>query len=197
MNLSKGDKVGLVGRNGTGKSTLIKILTGDETAESGEVKTPKNYKIGKLDQHISFSEKTVMKECIKVLPPEDQYDEYKVEKILMGLGMSVSDMDRDPNTFSGGYQIRIQLAKVLLGRPDLLLLDELKHSVLLDDVALLFRERPLRHRALELFQFLRLRFKHVGRKLVALHNTEARVSSLARHRARKCGQTRRSKHQLQ
>jgi len=124
FNLSKGDKVGLVGRNGTGKSTLIKILTGDETADSGEVKTPKNYKIGKLDQHISFSENTVMKECLKALPPDEQYDDYKVEMILMGLGLSLKDMGNDPNTFSGGYQIRIQLAKVLLGRPDLLLLDE-------------------------------------------------------------------------
>ena len=74
FNLSKGDKVGLVGRNGTGKSTLIKILTGEETSDSGEVKTPKNYKIGKLDQHISFSKDTVMKECIQVLPFEEQYD---------------------------------------------------------------------------------------------------------------------------
>ncbi|RLA61285.1 MAG: ABC transporter ATP-binding protein [Epsilonproteobacteria bacterium] len=124
FNLSKGDKVGLVGRNGTGKSTLIKIICGAESADSGEVKIPKNYKIGKLDQHISFSKDTVMQECIQSLPVDEQYDEYKVEKILMGLGMTVEDMDKEPKTFSGGYQIRIQLAKVLLGKPDLLLLDE-------------------------------------------------------------------------
>jgi ATP-binding cassette subfamily F protein 3 len=124
FNLGKGDKIGLVGRNGTGKSTLLKILYGNETADSGEIKIPKNYKIGKLDQHISFTQDTVMKECIGSLPPDEQYDDYKVEKILMGLGMSLDDMQKSPDTFSGGYQIRIQLAKVLLGRPDLLLLDE-------------------------------------------------------------------------
>ena len=124
FNLGKGDKVGLVGRNGTGKSTLLKILYGNESADGGEIKIPKNYKIGKLDQHISFTQDTVMKECIQSLPADEQYDDYKVEKILMGLGMSLEDMQKSPETFSGGYQIRIQLAKVLLGRPDLLLLDE-------------------------------------------------------------------------
>ncbi len=122
--LGERERVGLVGRNGSGKSTLFRMILGEETPDDGTISIPKNYRIGALEQHIKFSKDTVLKECSTALQGEEIYDTYKAEKILFGLGFEKEDMDRDPNTFSGGYQIRINLAKVLLEAPNLLLLDE-------------------------------------------------------------------------
>jgi ATP-binding cassette subfamily F protein 3 len=117
-------KIGLIGRNGTGKSTLFKIILDEEGYDDGEMSIPKNYKIGTLRQHLKFSKKTVREECAQVLSEEEQYNFYKVEKILFGLGFSDEDLECDPLSFSGGYQIRINLAKLLATQPDMLLLDE-------------------------------------------------------------------------
>lgn len=122
--LGKGERIGLVGRNGSGKSTLFKILLGEELADKGEVIVPKNYRIGTLKQHLNFTEPTIIAEGMTALRPEAQFDQYKVEKMLMGLGFKITDFDRAPSDFSGGYQIRLNLAKVLLAEPDCLLLDE-------------------------------------------------------------------------
>jgi ATP-binding cassette subfamily F protein 3 len=122
--LNKGNKVGLVGRNGSGKSTLFKLILAEESPDDGEIAIPKNYKIGALKQHLVFTEKTVRAEASLALSEEDQYNVYKVEKILFGLGFSNEDLDKDPLSFSGGYQIRINLAKLLVTEPNLLLLDE-------------------------------------------------------------------------
>lgn len=124
FSIGKGEIVGLVGRNGCGKSTLIKIITHQEEADRGDISTPNGYKIGFLDQHISFSKPTLLEEAMSDLPEEMQYQTYKVEKILFGLGFGQQDMDRDPREFSGGYQLRINLTKCLLQEPNLLLLDE-------------------------------------------------------------------------
>ena len=122
--LNAGNRVGLVGRNGSGKSTLFKMITGEEHADSGEVIIPKNYKIGTLKQHLTFSEQTLREEASLALSEEMQYDTYRVEKILFGLGFSAEDLEKNPLSFSGGYQIRINLAKLLVTEPNLLLLDE-------------------------------------------------------------------------
>jgi len=124
LKLNAGNRLGLVGRNGSGKSTLFKIITGEEHPDSGEVIIPKNYKIGTLKQHLTFTEKTLRQEAALALSEEMQYDTYRVEKILFGLGFSAADLDIDPLSFSGGYQIRINLAKLLVTEPNLLLLDE-------------------------------------------------------------------------
>ena len=124
LKLNAGNCLGLVGRNGSGKSTLFKIITGEEHPDSGEVIIPKNYKIGTLKQHLTFTEKTLRQEAALALSEEMQYDTYRVEKILFGLGFSATDLDKDPLSFSGGYQIRINLAKLLVTEPNLLLLDE-------------------------------------------------------------------------
>ncbi|MGZ3787316.1 MAG: ABC-F family ATP-binding cassette domain-containing protein [Bacteriovorax sp.] len=117
------ERVGLVGRNGSGKSTLFKLVLGELSADSGEISIPKGYKLGALEQHIHFTKSTVLEECTQVLNPED-FNEHEAEKILFGLGFSDEDMQKDPKSFSGGYQIRINLTKVLLQAPDLLMLDE-------------------------------------------------------------------------
>ncbi len=122
--LGQGQRVGLVGRNGTGKSTLFKLILGEEQADDGEILIPKNYKIGALKQHLEFSEKTLVDETALALAEDDKYSIYKVEKILFGLGFSHEDLQKDPLSFSGGYQIRINLAKLLITEPNLLLLDE-------------------------------------------------------------------------
>ena len=122
--LNAGDRVGLVGRNGSGKSTLFKMILGEESHDEGEILIPKNYTIGALKQHLKFTEKTLREETALALKEEDKYSLYKVEKILFGLGFSHEDLDKNPLSFSGGYQIRINLAKLLITEPNLLLLDE-------------------------------------------------------------------------
>ena len=124
--LNPGERVGLVGRNGHGKTTLFKMILGQDHIDSGSINIPKEYKIGHLSQHITFSEKTVLKEACQSLPEtEDGIDEtYKAEVILMGLGFTMEDFSLDPLELSGGYQVRLNLAKVLVSDPNLLLLDE-------------------------------------------------------------------------
>ena len=122
--LNQGNRVGLVGRNGSGKSTLFKLVLGEESPDSGEILLPKGYKIGALKQHLEFSEKTLRDETALALSEDDKFSIYKVEKILFGLGFVEADLDKDPLSFSGGYQIRINLAKLLITEPNLLLLDE-------------------------------------------------------------------------
>lgn len=122
--MGQGEKVGLVGRNGSGKSTLLKLIRGLESPDAGDITMPRHYTIGSLDQHISFSKNSVLEECEASLSGEEIYDTYKVKKILMGLGIAEEDFHRPPQSFSGGQQIRINLAKCLLTNPSLLLLDE-------------------------------------------------------------------------
>ena len=124
LKLNAGNKVGFVGRNGTGKSTLFKIILDEEHYDSGEIIIPKNYRLGTLRQHLHFTHKTVRDECASVLTDDAVHDIYKVEKILFGLGFTQEDLDKDPLSFSGGYQIRMNLVKLLVTEPNLLLLDE-------------------------------------------------------------------------
>ncbi|MDH5464795.1 MAG: ABC-F family ATP-binding cassette domain-containing protein [Thiovulaceae bacterium] len=122
--LNAGNRIGLVGRNGSGKSTLFKLILDEEHADEGEISIPKGYKIGTLRQHLEFSEPTLREEAALALEGDAQYDTYRVEKILFGLGFVQEDLDKDPLSFSGGFQIRINLAKLLVTEPNLLLLDE-------------------------------------------------------------------------
>jgi ATP-binding cassette subfamily F protein 3 len=117
--LNPGDRVAIVGRNGTGKSTLFKVLTGQLSASEGTISKPKDYAIGYLKQHLDFTEQTLMQECKKA-----GHEDYQVEKTLFGLGFTGHDLQKAPSEFSGGFQIRIELAKCLLDQPQLLLLDE-------------------------------------------------------------------------
>lgn len=122
FSLQKGERVGFVGRNGTGKSTLFRLIMGLEAPDSGQILVPKNYTIGYLDQHIRFSKESVLEEACTSL--RELGEEYKAEIILLGLGFTLEDLEKSPHDFSGGFQLRLHLAKVLLAEPDCLLLDE-------------------------------------------------------------------------
>ncbi len=137
-----GEKVGLVGRNGYGKTTLFRIITGEEEPDEGKVFMPKNYSIGYLGQRLNFTKPTVLEEGCEGLNPEEVNAEWKVEKILSGLGFSEEDFKRDPSEFSGGFQMRIALAKVLISEPNMLLLDE--PTNFLDIVSIRWLEKFLR-----------------------------------------------------
>ena len=161
------DRIGLVGANGTGKSTLIKILAGLETLDYGSITIAKGISAGYLPQDgLSLFGRSVFAECLTVfddlrqmeqemeqltrrmseLPHEsteyaqvaDRYHrmehefqtrdgyaiEAKVGAVLTGLGFRKEDWTRQTEEFSGGWQMRLALAKLLLQRPNLLLLDE-------------------------------------------------------------------------
>ena len=124
FNVEKRERVGLVGRNGHGKSTLFRMILGDIKTDSGTITIPKRYNIGHLDQAIHFTNGTVLAEACTALPKERRNQQWMEEKILFGLGFTAADMQRPPEVFSGGYQVRLNLAKVLISGPDMLLLDE-------------------------------------------------------------------------
>ncbi|AKP49576.1 ABC-F family ATP-binding cassette domain-containing protein [Cyclobacterium amurskyense] len=157
------DKIGLVGLNGTGKSTLLKIIYGDLQPSSGEIQKAKDCSVGFLNQDLlsyqsedsildvaleAFKETlTLQEEIDKVLRAmeTDYSDEIiqklanlqerfealegytikaKAEEVLEGIGFQTADLSRPLKTFSGGWRMRVMLAKLLLEKPSLLMLDE-------------------------------------------------------------------------
>jgi ATP-binding cassette, subfamily F, member 3 len=166
--MGAGDRVGLVGKNGAGKSTMLKILAGDFKPDSGQIATEKEVKIGFLRQDIDFEQgRTVLEEAYQAftdiqivenklaeinhqLVTRTDYEsaEYSqiiedlsdfthrfellggynyvgdTEKILLGLGFKRDVFNNQTETFSGGWRMRIELAKLLLQANDILLLDE-------------------------------------------------------------------------
>jgi ATP-binding cassette subfamily F protein 3 len=124
FSLTSKQRVGLVGQNGHGKTTLFQMLNGDEQPDSGSIVIPKNYRIVYVQQLLEFTADTALEEGLQALPPQEQGHSWKVEKVLAGLGFSEEDFQRHPSQFSGGLQVRLNLVKALVSEPDLLLLDE-------------------------------------------------------------------------
>ncbi|MBT4385133.1 ABC-F family ATP-binding cassette domain-containing protein [Candidatus Peregrinibacteria bacterium] len=124
LTIGSKEKVGLIGRNGSGKSTFIKILQGFETPDHGEVEMSKSVRVQSLEQHLDFTEPTILEQVCKSLPLDAYNQEWRAESILMGLGFIKTDMQRAPDEFSSGMQVRLRLAQALVSDADLLLLDE-------------------------------------------------------------------------
>lgn len=162
------DKIALVGKNGAGKSTMLKIIAGLQKPTSGNVAMPRDTTVGYLPQHITVSDTSTVidevrsafshvdemrarldeinhqlatrtdyesdayQELIETMTSlndrlameESENFEAEMEKTLIGLGFLRSDFNRPTSEFSGGWRMRIELAKILLRRPDVLLLDE-------------------------------------------------------------------------
>jgi ATP-binding cassette subfamily F protein 3 len=166
--ITPGDRIGLVGRNGAGKSTIFKIITGNITPEKGTVNIQKSVRIGYLSQDIELvDDSTLLEEVRKAFAEKNQLDkrvhdiiveleqrtdyesdaytdlitemtdlqeklnmlemdfnEGAIENVLLGLGFKREEFDKLTSQFSGGWRMRIELAKLLLAGNDILLLDE-------------------------------------------------------------------------
>jgi ATP-binding cassette subfamily F protein 3 len=166
--INKRDKIALVGKNGAGKSTMLKIIAGLQNPTSGRVVIPEDVTVGYLPQQMEVADDTTVVDEVKkafahvdrlqaeldrlntALAERTDYesDEYQrlidhmttlterlamesgdngqaeIEKTLKGLGFTRDDFSRPTSEFSGGWRMRIELAKILLRRPDVLLLDE-------------------------------------------------------------------------
>ena len=122
--VNRRERVGVVGRNGHGKTTLFRMIIGQEEPDDGTITKPRNYRIGYVEQRISFAGETVREEAARALSHDALNEIWRVEKVLAGLGFEPADLDKRPLELSGGYQVRLNLAKVLLGDFQMLLLDE-------------------------------------------------------------------------
>ena len=174
FSIGKNEKIGLVGRNGHGKTTLLKMIVGEAEYDSGEIQIPKNYKIGYLKQHLDFKYNTVIEEVASGLPKEETDNTWKAEKVLFGLGFSKEDLTKNPSMFSGGYKIRLNLAKILLSDADMLLLDEPNNY--LDIVAIRWLVKFLKSLKGELILITHDRsfMDQVVTHTVAIHRNKAR-----------------------
>lgn len=176
--INENDKIALMGKNGAGKSTMMKIIAGVQKATKGHIRYPKEAVIAYLPQHLLTEDNcTVFEEASKafkqIFEMRDEMDrlnkeletrtdyeskEYmaiiekvtdlgekfysieeinydaEVEKALLGLGFKREDFTRDTSEFSGGWRMRIELAKILLQKPDLILLDEPTNHVDIESV---------------------------------------------------------------
>jgi ATP-binding cassette subfamily F protein 3 len=122
--INRKERVGVVGRNGHGKTTLFRLIAGLEEADAGTISAPRNYRIGYVEQQLAFTQPTVLEEAIHGLTPESRDQVWRVEKILDGLGFARADWTKNPSELSGGFQVRLNLTKVLLAEFNMLLLDE-------------------------------------------------------------------------
>ncbi|MCR4890541.1 MAG: ATP-binding cassette domain-containing protein, partial [Ruminococcus sp.] len=143
--LNEGDKVGIVGINGTGKSTLLKILAGASEADSGNIVRTSGVRISYLPQIPEFDDHGSILEQVLGHLPKDLHDskEYEAKSILGKLGLS--DTDRDISTLSGGEKRRAGIAAALIQPSDVLLLDEPTNHIdnvtsqMLEDLLLKYR----------------------------------------------------------
>lgn len=124
--IHKKDRIALVGKNGAGKTTLLRLLAGEYEPSAGHISRDSDIQIGYLPQVMLFTDnRTLKEEVMTVFRGEDEARFVaEMDKTLIGLGFERKDFERACSEFSGGWRMRIELAKILLRHPDLLLLDE-------------------------------------------------------------------------
>lgn len=126
------DRVALVGKNGAGKTTLLRLLAGIETPTSGRISKMGDLTVGYLPQVMMHVDgKTLRQDVLSIMKKEDEGATgekarfiAEMDRTIIGLGFERKDFDRPCSEFSGGWRMRIELAKILLQHPDILLLDE-------------------------------------------------------------------------
>ena len=199
------DRIALVGKNGAGKSTMLKILCGKQMPTSGTVAVPNDYTIGYLPQVMILQDDTTVREearkaFAKITELKEKIDELnrqlaertdyeseaymalvekftqeherymmmggdnyeaEIERTLTGLGFLRTDFDRPTNEFSGGWRMRIELAKILLQKPDVLLLDE-----------------PTNHLDIESIQWLEQQLSQSSRAVVLVSHDRAFINNV-------------------
>ncbi|MBQ4448842.1 MAG: ABC-F family ATP-binding cassette domain-containing protein [Prevotella sp.] len=199
------DRIALVGKNGAGKSTMLKILCGKQQPTSGTVAVPNDYTIGYLPQVMILQDDTTVREearkaFAKITELKEKIDELnrqlaertdyeseaymalvekftqeherymmmggynyeaEIERTLTGLGFLRTDFDRPTNEFSGGWRMRIELAKILLQKPDVLLLDE-----------------PTNHLDIESIQWLEQQLSQSSRAVVLVSHDRAFINNV-------------------
>ena len=199
------DRIALVGKNGAGKSTMLKILCGKQKPTGGVVAVPNDYKIGYLPQVMILQDDTTVREEARkafasITALKDKIDdlnrqlaertdyesddymalvekftqeherfmlmggdnfEAEIERTLTGLGFMRTDFDRPTSEFSGGWRMRIELAKILLQKPDVLLLDE-----------------PTNHLDIESIQWLEQQLAQSSRAVVLVSHDRAFINNV-------------------
>lgn len=124
FSVGKRERVGLLGRNGHGKTTLFRMIAGEESIDAGQVILPKNYILGMVRQDLTFTKNTVLDEALSTIKGDPVSNAWKAEKVLLGLGFSPEQMQQNPYKLSGGFQVRLNMVKAFVAEPDMLLLDE-------------------------------------------------------------------------
>ncbi|MGF1771621.1 ATP-binding cassette domain-containing protein [Vibrio wakamikoensis] len=142
--LKQGDRIGLVGHNGCGKSTLLQLLCGNKEPRSGEVTLANHCLMEQVEQHLphELEHVTMLDAVVAKLPKDDRQQElWRAELILSDMGFTAAQWTLTAGTLSGGQHTRLLLARALINKPDLLLLDEPSNH--LDLPTLLWLERFL------------------------------------------------------
>ena len=123
--INRKERIALVGKNGAGKTTLLRLIAGEYQPTSGRIAKETDMTIGYLPQVMLFHDDRTLREEIMLVAHEDEARFVaEMDRTVIGLGFERKDFDRPCSEFSGGWRMRIELAKILLSHPDLLLLDE-------------------------------------------------------------------------